>query len=367
MYMEKIENYERKIVTTIIIGVIVLLLGVLLLCLSIDFKKKITLPYKDNGSIDYSVYLKDNEFYEEKSLPKGKKYISALIDNIDTKFDYKFSVEKNINMKYNYYIDGTIIVKDTDGKSIYEKKYTLVENKTKEEYGNIFSINENLKINYDKYNLVAKKFLSQYNVSKDVEFVVKLHVNVIGTHEDFNNNLSDNGVLELSIPLKNTLSTIEIGEYISNKNDTLLQYSETRINNYMMFTIAIALIVLDLIIVGYVLIGIIRNRDASTLYNLQLNKIKKEYDRYISETVITQKLDDLLKTRSLRIILIKTFDDLLDIRDSLKSPILFHEEIPGVETVFYIINDNVAYLYLMHVNKFKRKNKDNEEIEILIA
>ena len=60
--------------------------------------------------------------------------------------------------------------------------------------------------------------------------------------------------------------------------------------------------------------------------------------------------------------------------------LLFNEEIPGKETIFYIIEDNIVYLYVMHVNSFQKKRKKNrknigkeltqnveEEIEILLS
>ena len=57
-------------------------------------------------------------------------------------------------------------------------------------------------------------------------------------------------------------------------------------------------------------------------------------------------------------------------------------EIPGKETIFYIISDNIVYLYVMHINSFQKKKKKKkslkqissgiqddveEEIEILLS
>ena len=88
-----------------------------------------------------------------------------------------------------------------------------------------------------------------------------------------------------------------------------------------------------------------------------MNKILRDYDRYISETVITERVEDMMKTRSLRIELIKTFEGLIDIRDNLGKPILFHEERPGEEAIFYIITDRVGYIYVMRKDDFDKKKK----------
>ena len=62
-----------------------------------------------------------------------------------------------------------------------------------------------------------------------------------------------------------------------------------------------------------------------------------------------------MKTRSLRIEVVKSFEGLIDIRDSLGKPILFHEERPGQEAVFYIIEDRIGYIYVMKASDFKKK------------
>ena len=43
----------------------------------------------------------------------------------------------------------------------------------------------------------------------------------------------------------------------------------------------------------------------------------------------------------------------MDIRDNLSKPILFHEERPGEEAIFYILADRVGYIYMMRVEDFK--------------
>ena len=46
--------------------------------------------YEEKSNLDYKVYLKENQFYDTPYLPKDKKYISALINYIDSSFSYTF-------------------------------------------------------------------------------------------------------------------------------------------------------------------------------------------------------------------------------------------------------------------------------------
>ena len=110
-----------------------------------------------------------------------------------------------------------------------------------------------------------------------------------------------------------------------------------------------------IIITVIIVIRIINNRDAVTLYRLKLEKIKKDYNKYISETVLMKEIEDLYKEKSINVIFIKSFEDFLDVRDNLRKPILYYERMKDKETIFYILSENIAYLYVMHVNSFNKK------------
>lgn len=381
-YLSDGEKREEILPFSIIFGLVVLIILGCILTFSFDFRKIKTMHYEEKSNLDYKVYLKENQFYDTPYLGKDKKYISALIKYIDSSFSYRFKIDENIDVDYNYYIDANLKIDDTTGENIYEKTYSILDKKQLSNTTNMFSIYENVKIDYDKYNTIAKQFINQYKINGKANLEVNLHVEVLGQHESFAKNINDKGVITLNIPLLEDVNSIEMDYNLVNNKDAVLEYSSTKIKNYPLFIITILLMILDILITIIVVIKIITRRDATTLYELKLNKIKKEYDKYLSETVLTQRLDDLYKTKSLRIILIKSFDDLLDVRDNLKKPILFNEEIPGKETIFYIIADNVVYLYVMHVNSFNKKKKSKkslkqismgieqdveEEIEILLS
>ena len=55
--------------------------------------------FDEKSKIDYKVYLKENEFYDEPYLGKDMLYVASLIDKIGIDFDYNFAseVKENIN------------------------------------------------------------------------------------------------------------------------------------------------------------------------------------------------------------------------------------------------------------------------------
>lgn len=360
--MEKVElpilrgnGNKKSIPLTVTIGLIILIILLLIISLSLTFKKTYKINYSDSSDLDYKVYLKKNDYFDKEYLGKDKQYISSLINYIDADFNYNFSSEDNIDINYEYYIMATLNVTNVDGKVIYEKKEYLQNNKKATSDNNALNIKENVKIDYDKYNRIAKDFISDYDLTANANLIVSLMVNVKGKNTNFDKTISDTGVIKLSIPLTTKTVDISMDYELSNNKNATLQQRETIIKNKTLFIGGILFIIIDIITIISIIIYIKITRDEKEKYRVTLNKILRDNERYISETVITERVEDMLKTRSLRIEVVKSFNALMDIRDSLNKPILYHEEKLGEEAVFYIISDQIGYLYVMNVEDFKKK------------
>lgn len=349
---------EKCIPAAVIVGLIIMVIIFFIACLSLTIKAEYTLHYSENSNLDYKVYLKENNYYEEEYLGKDRQYISTLIDYIDASFDYTFKADENIGLEYTYYVTASVLINNSEGKNIYEKVETITDRTNVDNLnGDTFNVKENVKISYDRYNNLAQNFIDEYNITADSKLVVSLYVDISGKHADFDRSFNDKAVISLVIPLTSKTIDVEMDYDLTNSVDQVLQYRETAIKNRGLFTFSIILAIIDVVAIIAVIVWIIKNRDKQTLYNKKLNKILRDYDRYISETVITERVEDMMKTRSLRIELIKTFEGLIDIRDNLGKPILFHEERPGEEAIFYIITDRVGYIYVMRKDDFDKKKK----------
>ncbi len=352
---------EKYIPLSVGIGIIVLLLLILIASFAFTFKKTYKVHYSEKSNIDYKVYLKENSFYSEKYLGKNKKYIASLIKNIDTDFDYTFKVDDNLDLKYSYYVIAKVEVNDTQGNNIYTKEDYLVKRKSANADGDLFRIHEDVDIDYTKFNSIATEFIDKYKLTANSKLTVSLIVDVQGKHSDFDRQLSDKEVISLNIPLTEKTVDIEMDYNLSNSVDQTLQSSETILKNKFLLVLVVLISVVDLFGIGYVIYWVVANRTPEVKYARKLDKILKDYNRYISETIITERVEDMMVTRSLRIEVIKKFEDLLDIRDALNKPILYHEERPNQEAVFYILTDRIGYLYVMRVEDFRKTKKEKEE------
>ena len=353
------EEKEKMIPFTVIVGLVILFIIFCITCLSLTFKGTYKLHYSETSNLDYRVYIKESEFYPNtKYLPKDKVYISSLIDYIDTDFYYTFKSDDDLALDYGYYVEAELLIDNMDGKNIYTETETLLEEDSiKNAVDNNFKISENLKIDYNRWNQMATSYIDTYGLTAEAKLNVSLYVDVIGSHAEFDKKISDKAAITLTIPLSMRTLEISMDYDLSNNYDETLQYRSTIINIPFLFYTCIVLAILDLIAMIVIIAWIILTRDANTLYKKKLAKILRDYDKYVSETVITQRVEDMMKTKSLRIEVVKSFQGLIDIRDNLGVPILYHEERPGQEAVFYIVTERIGYIYVMRAEDLKKDKK----------
>ena len=82
--------------------------------------KKINVRYNEIGTADYTVYLKDNNYYETDYLKSGMKYVASLIKTINTKFNYEVHSNQNVNYSYNPAQDPMLCI---DGGTDYYVRF----------------------------------------------------------------------------------------------------------------------------------------------------------------------------------------------------------------------------------------------------
>ncbi len=348
------DENEKAIPIAIVSGIVLMLVIVLIGCLSFTFQKEYVVHYTDRSNLDYNVYLKPNEFYKTPSLPKGKNYISTLIDYIDADFNYIFNSTNNIDLEYTYYVTANVLVNNSKGKNIFQQEETLINKKSFNDVtNNTFKISENIKIDYVRYNQLAAKFVNSFDLSAESKVVVSLYVDIVGKHSEFDKKLKDKAVISLEIPLTSKTVDITMDYKLTNTVDEIFQYKATLISNPVLFIIAVICAVLDVLGIISVILYVISNRSCKTIYKHKLRRILRDYDRYISESNGFKRNKP---QNDLRVEYVKNFDAIINIRDSIEKPILYHEEVEGERAVFYIFDDRVVYIYVMRAYELKKKN-----------
>ena len=123
----KINERLKKILILSILIVIFSYLSFFFFGKSVNSKTKVEFNYKEQGNIDYKVYLKKNDFYESEYLGEGMQYIAGLIKNIGISFNYGLSSDKEANYGSRYSINAKVVVteKNNDKKILYTKEENI--------------------------------------------------------------------------------------------------------------------------------------------------------------------------------------------------------------------------------------------------
>jgi len=153
---------------------------------------------KQSIDLTYKVCLKDSE----SCLDGNKEYVANLIDYIDIDFNYTFSENENKNYEHRYQVDAELIITAGNNNILYYKKDIIINQIQKSSKGNIF-INENAKIDYDKYQNIAQDIVFEIERMGSISMQASLKV-VFYVAE---NDLGESKV-ELLIPLSEQTITI---------------------------------------------------------------------------------------------------------------------------------------------------------------
>ena len=345
--LSEIKNIIMMIVLTIIISIITLIIYV-------SGEKTQYLSYNENSNLDYKVYLKENEFYEKDYLDKNQGYISNLIKYISTNFGYNINFSSNVKYTYSYRIVAEIDVKDEKSdNSIYHFTEELVTSKENLKKGNL-SFDKNIDINYEEYNNKIKKFKDIYELNN---ITSNLNVNLFVEVKDIEGtpvNIGEKKVSSISIPLTEKTVSIDINNEVTKDNNNKIVIEKSS-SNIWVLTISIIFLILSITYTVYLIIYSRRTRTAQMIYEKEIKSIMNNYDSYI------QKISGTYDIGTSQVLKIESFNDMLEIRDTLKQPILMLENEKKNGTFFIIpATNSIIYTYALRVVDITAKMEGKE-------
>ena len=183
-----------------IILYIIFILGISLIILNYTIINKPDFSYKIDRTSNYLINLKPNSYYLDSSID-NELIPSNLINSLNLNFSYKYLNTKKTNLSYHYKIESFIISYNKDNIEVWKRNYLLKEDSLNN-FSNSFKINENINIDYNYYNNLAKSYLRDYNLNLNTILKVRLSINI----KTNNNSIDD--YLEYNISLTNNLTSI---------------------------------------------------------------------------------------------------------------------------------------------------------------
>ena len=353
------KNREKWIFVQTVIAAVVAVAILISSLVAYQLNKTYYIGYREGGSIDYNVFLKENEFFEESYLGKDQSYVASLIDKIIADYSYEIDMDtSDVNYKYSYTIKSRLeIIDNTSNVAIFNPEQELVSVQNKmQSSSNRLRINEIVVINYDEYNDIANKFLETYELkSTTSNIVVTLEVDVLSDCNAFSGSSVDTYTSELRIPLTTKTVNIKMTSAIPDAEAKMIAC--TRGAGFEVFkTTAIVLAVIEALLILLLVAFIYLTRTDDITYTARVKKILSQYKSYI------QKINNMFDTSGYQKIFVDTFDEMLEIRDTIQAPILMHENEEKTCTKFLIPTDSkLLYIYEVKIDGYSEPEVEKKQ------
>lgn len=349
-------NQTKKrniILTAICVIVITTLLSLSFFLIYLNRSQTYYVSYDETSNIDYKVYLKENDFFNNDYLGTNKQYIASLIDYIDATFNYNLSLEeKDISYKYSYHIEATVDVKQKNTNySLYNKKVSLLNEIEKATDSKKVSITENISIDYNYYNDLIKRFINVYELENiESTLTINMYINVLGNCEDFKENKSKESIISLTIPLTTKTIAIDLSDNLVNSLNNVMQCENKYTNNFIFIILGYIFLIIDITFLVLIIKYIIKTRTAEDIYEKELKKILNNYGSYI------QTLGNDFDFSEYQLLKLDTFTDMLEIRDTIRQPILMKENTDKTGAYFVIpSNTKILYVYRLKISDIEKE------------
>ena len=329
--------------------------------------QKIEVSYNEESNTTYEVHLKDNVFFDSEFLQDQNKYVASLIDYVNATFNYKIQIDDtNVNYNYSYKVDAVVTVKEGDnGKPLFTKVTNLIKETDRIGHSkDTVHVLEKLKVDYNIYNDLAKRFVNVYGLENTTSILqLNMYVNVVGNCEDFEGESNNQSVITIEMPLNTKTLDIVYKDSIAEVPNKILICDKTdktkQIANLLK---ALGTIILTIICIIDLIKYIKKTRTAEGIYDRNLKKILNSYHSYIQKVNNEFDMDNLSsidKTNSYKncqVFKLETFTDLLEIRDSLNTPILMFSNKSNTATQFVILNIPNKAIYVYEIKVEEKKN-----------
>ncbi len=342
------ESYAKRQGLIFVFLLIFLVIGVVSLYIGINTKKAVTLSYKENNDIDYKVYLKENDYFDQEYLEKGKTYITSLIDHINVTFNYNIDFSEEVDVAYKYRVVAKIEANKTDNEAgnYWTKDFDITKD-VEQKLDNVrkYSIMQNINIDYNKYNDLLNSFKKSVGLSSS-DGVLKVYLvidsNVDG--ESISTPISSNLILKL--PLSELAIEATIDSDVSNNVKEVKEMVKVKGLFYTILVIVGCFCTILSIFLAIVLLRSRRLYKSGYKYDLEIDKIMSTYDSIIVN------IKDLPDLEGYSVIKVETFEELIDAHSEIRKPINYYKTRDG--SIFFLLSDNVVWKYALYKKRRRR-------------
>lgn len=209
--------------------------------------------------------------------------------------------------------------------------------------------------------VIARRFITTYDLKNATSVLtVTLKVDLESSNAKFDQEIASVYTTSLNIPLAEDNFNITRTSGSPENEIRLFEFNSMASRN-LLLVLAIIAAVLSAILVVLLLIFLHLTKNEDVTYTSAVNKILKSYDSYI------QRINGEFDSEGYQIVEIKTFNEMLGIRDTIQSPILVSENRDQTMTRFLIpTNTKILYTFEIKVENYDEIYSRVEEPEEMV-
>ena len=293
-------------------------------------------------SVDTDVRYFDSSFYTNGPGPNNSAYVADLTKNILTKFHYEYSSNEVADLSYTYDVKAQVLGRhaiNADSEkmtNVWSKEYQIVKPITQTIQTKQLKLNPVAELAYADYKAQIENFKSTLELPLNSETKLIATFEVKGSIK--NTPFSDKRIVQISAPLDQPIYTLGV-QY--DKKETKQVVAEITKSNREQFQKYLQLFAVFVGLLGSALFLYgLRRQIFKTPYQRELERIYRYNDGII---IRAQRAPDLTGKR---IVPVLSFEDMLNLEEELKMPIVASPA-GGEATRFIIIRDDVAYVFTL--------------------
>ena len=319
----------------LLFGLIAVLFGLQ----AFNFGKEKIVNYNEIASINYSVCSDNNV---SNCLSEGGNYESNKTELIQTTLKYNKTFTDLVFYDLSYIVVATTKVydKNDSSKVVYSDDDLLVENTPIKGEGKDITIDTSVDIDYNKYNAQAANYKSKYAKDSPADLEVKLIIN-----EGNDTRI----ITSYKLPL--TVSNFRISKtnFSEVNNKVKLHVNTWDDYNSTCCIIACLFVILTLLFIYRLINFILKVSINKNKYQVYLNDLLREYDRII--VIARDGYESNIEKEEIKVV---SFDELLDVKDTLRKPIIY-SRVNDVKSDFIVEDDNKLYKFTVKEADFLKE------------
>jgi len=340
-------NRERRPVGFVIVGVTLLAIaGWLLLDVRSRSVDTVNLPsayeYKINQNVVTDVSYVKNQYYDGVPGFGNTAYVSSLTDTIKAKFHYEYQATREADLAWTYLAVSTMSAKYTlgsDGKDInnvWSKDERSIPAKVESGTVKSITLDREVSVPFSVYRDAMEQYQASLQLPVTTEMQILFSVHVTGTIDG--SPIDDTRTSVVSAPLDQPIFKVanrfdkDDKKQVAGKAAIDTQASVRSIERIVAIVVGVAGL-------GAIVYGMCRQIFKSA-YQREVDKIYRYHDGII---IRASKLVDLTGKH---VVAVQTFDDMLNLEEEMKAPIVA-SQVSSEATRFTIINGDDAYAYTL--------------------